>query len=492
MTSFLDPSIELILLAIAFLLFLSVLSSKISDRLSIPALLVFLGIGMMAGSEGIGGIFFDNALLAKGLGIAALSFILFSGALEADRDSLRAVLRDGIALSTLGVLITAAIVGIFAVYVLHFSTVEGLLLGAIISSTDAAAVFSILRAKNIGLRGQLKPLLEFESGSNDPMAVFLTVLLIQIAQAQVASPVQAVLFFAQQFCIGAAAGVFLGKFTVFIINRVRLENEGLYPVMTLALVLLIYGAAEMLGGNGFLAVYLAGWQLAGTAFLHKKNLVRFHEGVAWLMQIVMFLALGLLVYPTKLVPVTGAGLATAAVLMFVARPVGVFASLLFAKMSLREKVLVSWVGLRGAAPIVLATFPLLAGIEKADTIFNLVFFVVVVSVLIQGVSIPFVARWLKVNSPWRMKRRPPLEFERTDSVEAELVEFIVPFGGSAVGKPVFELELPQDSLIVLICRNDKFIVVRGNTRVEEGDVVWTLVNKKSQAVVHGILCGVAV
>jgi cell volume regulation protein A len=491
MTMVFQPTIELILLAIAVLLFLSVLSSKISDRLSIPALLVFLAIGIMAGSEGIGGIFFDNALWAKGLGIAALSFILFSGALESDRDSLRTILRDGIALSTLGVLITAAIVGVFAVYVLHFSPVEGLVLGAIISATDAAAVFSILRAKNIGLRGQLKPLLEFESGSNDPMAVFLTVLLIQIAQSETYSAGQALLFFAEQFCVGAAAGLFLGKFAVFVFNRVRLDNEGLYPVLSLALVLLIYGFAELLGGNGFLAVYLAGWQLAGAAFLHKKNLVRFHEGVAWLMQIVMFLALGLLVFPSQLVHVAGAGLATAAVLMFVARPVGVFASLMFAKMSLREKLLVSWVGLRGAAPIVLATFPLLAGIPKADVIFNLVFFVVVVSVLIQGVSIPFVARWLKVNSPWRMKRRPPLEFERTDSVEAELMEFIIPFGSQAVGKAVYELGLPQDSLVVLICRDDKFIVVRGQTQVEEGDVVWALVSKKSLAVVQGILCRAA-
>jgi cell volume regulation protein A len=491
MTTPLQPSIELILLGIAVLLFLSVLSSKISDRLSIPALLVFLAIGMLAGSEGIGGIFFDNAFLAKGLGIAALSFILFSGALDSDRESLKAVIRDGIALSTLGVLITAAIVGVFAVYALHFSVVEGLLLGAIISSTDAAAVFSILRARNIGLRGQLRPLLEFEAGSNDPMAVFLTVLLIQIAQSATSSTAQAVLFFAQQFSVGAAVGLFLGKFTSFAINRIRLENDGLYPVMTLALVLLTYGLAEVLGGNGFLAVYLAGWQLSGKAFLHKKNLVRFHEGLAWLMQIIMFLALGLLVFPSKLAPVTGAGLATAAVLMFLARPVGVFASLSLAKMSLREKLLVSWVGLRGAAPIVLATFPLLAGIEKADTIFNVVFFVVVVSVLVQGVSIPFVARWLKVNSPWRMKRRPPLEFERTEGVEAELLEFIIPFGGSAVGKAVYELGLPQDSLVILVCRNEQFIVVRGNTRLDGGDVVWALVSKKSLGIVRSVLCSMA-
>jgi cell volume regulation protein A len=488
MTTASYPSLELIFLGGALLVILSVFASKISDRFSIPALAIFLLIGMLAGSEGIGGIYFNNAFLAKSLGIAALSFILFSGALETERESLQAVLKEGISLSTVGVLITALIVGVFAVEFLKFSFIEGLLLGAIISATDAAAVFSILRSRNLGLRGRLKPLLEFESGSNDPMSVFLTVLLIDMAQNPSYSGIDALLFFLKQFAIGTAAGLAMARLIATVINQIKLQYEGLYPVLTFALVVFTYAITAVMGGNGFLAVYLAGLSLSGKVFLHKKNLMHFHEGLAWLMQIAMFLTLGLLVFPSHLIPVAGIGLATAAVLMFIARPIAVFVALFFARMSVREKFMVSWVGLRGAAPIVLATFPLLAGLPKAEMIFNVVFFIVLVSVLVQGASLPLVAQWLGVHSPWRKRRKSPLEFERTESVEAELMEFIVPFGGKVVGKALYELGLPQDSLVVLICREEKFIIVRGSTRIQEGDVLWVLVGKKSLGAVTSIVC----
>ena len=271
---------------------------------------------------------------------------------------------------------------------------EGLLLGAVVSSTDAAAVFSVLRSRNVSLKDPLKTLLEFESGSNDPMAVFLTTSLLSLG-ADLSNPLFT-LFpeFVRQMTLGVVLGYLIGKGMVFLINTLLLEYEGLYPVLTFALVLLIYGTTALLDGNGFLAVYVAGITMGNSTFMHKKSLVRFHDGLAWLMQTSMFLTLGLLVFPSHLVPVVGLGLLISVFLMLVARPLGVFLTLYFFKFSFKEKLMLSWVGLRGAAPIILATFPLLSGIPNADMIFNVVFFVVLTSALIQGTSIPLVARWL--------------------------------------------------------------------------------------------------
>ncbi|HSE84131.1 MAG TPA: potassium/proton antiporter, partial [Thermodesulfobacteriota bacterium] len=414
-------SIEHILLAASVLLLLSIIASKASDKLGIPALLLFLLIGMLAGSEGPGGIHFDDASVAQSLGVLALVFILFSGGLDTDWEGVRPVLWKGLTLSTLGVLITASIVGLFATIILDFSLLEGLLLGAVVSSTDAAAVFSVLRSRNVSLRGQLKPLLELESGSNDPMAVFLTIGFISLLTDPTASLINLIPMFIQQMALGTVIGYVFGKGVVYIINYLKLGYEGLYPVLTLALVLFVYGTTASLGGNGFLAIYLAGLVLGNNNFIHKRSLIRFHDGLAWLMQIAMFLTLGLLVFPSHIFPIVWIGLLVSAFLIFVARPVSVFVSLLPAKISLREKTMVSWVGLRGAVPIILATFPLLAEIPKADMIFNLVFFIVITSVLLQGTSIPLVAKWLGVDAPIPVKTRYPLEFEPTDSMRGELV-----------------------------------------------------------------------
>lgn len=468
--------IEHMLLAAAGLLLISVLASKFSDRFSIPALLLFLGIGMLAGSEGIGGIYFDNAALAKAIGVVALSFILFSGGLDTDYNSVRPVFSKGLLLSTLGVAITAGIVGFAAVWILKLSLKEGLLLGAIISSTDAAAVFSVLRSRNISLKGNLRPLLEFESGSNDPMAVFLTVGLIELVQSPSAPWFLMFGMFFRQMITGVLVGWIVAKFLAFVIHRLRLEYEGLYSVLTFSLVMLSYAFADVLGGNGFLAVYVTGLLLSKRDFFYKRSLIRFHGGLAWLMQIGMFLTLGLLVFPSKLIPIAGSALAISFILFFVARPISVFLCLPFEP--LKEKLLISWVGLRGAAPIVLATFPLLAGVLNSELIFDVVFFVVLVSVLIQGTSIPLLSRWLGLHEPLQRKLRYPLEFEQREGVDAELLEFIVPYAGAAAGRKLYDLDFPKDSLAVLVGRADKFIVAKGDTVLQEGDVVLALVSKK--------------
>jgi cell volume regulation protein A len=296
------------------------------------------------------------------------------------------------------------LVGAFAFWVLQFSLLPALLLGAIISSTDAAAVFSVMRTRGINLKGNLEPLIELESGSNDPIAVFLTLGLTQLITMPDASAVDLIPAFFLQMAVGALCGYGLGRAMTWLVNRLPLRQEGLYSVLTLALVLLIYGLTSLLRGNGFLAVYIAGIVMGNRNFLHKRSLLRFHEGIAWLMQIGMFLTLGLFVFPSRLPPVVGMGLLLSLFLLLVARPVSVFGALLFMRITLAEKFMVAWSGLRGAVPIILATFPLLAQAPGADLIFHLVFFVVLTSVLVQGMSIGWMARWLGVT---RLRRRCP-------------------------------------------------------------------------------------
>src|SRR3990170_2771586 len=480
-------SIEYILVGGSILLLLSILASKTSDRLGIPALLIFLLVGMLAGSEGLGGIQFDDPWLAQSLGIVALAFILFAGGLDTDWGSIRPVLWKGLTLSTLGVFITALLIGCFVATVLGFSIFEGLLLGAIASATDAAAVFAVLRSRNVSLKEQLKPLLELESGSNDPMAVFLTIGLISLLVNPRASVLDLVPMFFQQMALGAIIGYVIGRGIIIIINRVRLQYEGLYPVLTLSLVLFTYGAAASLGGNGFLAVYLAGLVIGNSSFIHKKSLIRFHDGLAWLMQITMFLTLGLLVFPSRLVPVIGIGLLVSMFLMLVARPVSVFLTLVSAKMNFREKTMISWVGLRGAVPIVLATFPLIAGISKAEMIFNIVFFIVLTSAILQGTSIPLVARLLRVDAPIPEKPKYPLEFEPIGNIKSEMVELVISNNSAVVGKQIVELGLPKNALVVLINRNNEFIVPGGGTVLETGDRMLVLSDKDALTEVHSIV-----
>jgi cell volume regulation protein A len=361
--------------------------------------------------------------------------------------------------------------------VFDFTIMEGLLLGAIVSSTDAAAVFSILRSKGISLRGQLKPLLEFESGSNDPMAVFLTIGMIQVLTQPESSLWDMVRLFALQMSIGLAAGYVMARVTLYLVNRLKLGYEGLYPVLTLSLALLTYGLSDKLGGNGFLAVYITGIIAGNSKFIHKRSLLQFHDGLAWLMQITMFLTLGLLVFPSHLLPVMGLSLLIAVCLILVARPAGVFLSLLPSPFSFREKAFISWVGLRGAVPIILATFPFLAGILQADLLFNVVFFVVLTSVLLQGTTIQYLARWLRVDAPLHQERVYPIEFNPDSGFKSELNELIIPAGSQVVGKKLFELKLPPECLIVLIVRGNEYVLPSGQTFLNDGDALLVLADR---------------
>jgi cell volume regulation protein A len=480
-------SINEILLVAGILLLLSILASKASDRLGVPALLLFLVLGMLAGSDGPGGIYFDDARIAQSLGVVALVFILFSGGLDTHWKTVRPVLGRALLLSTFGVFFTAALVGWFAVSVLGLSLLEGLLLGAIVSSTDAAAVFSVLRAKGVGLKGDVKSLLELESGSNDPMAVFLTTAITGLLISPETSIFGLVPMFFQQMIVGAALGYGMGILMIAIINRIRLEYEGLYPVLTLSLVILTYGLTDFLGGNGFLAVYLAGLFMGNNDFIHKKSLRRFHDGLAWLTQIMMFLTLGLLVFPSRLAPVIGAGLLVSLFLIFVARPVSIFALLIPARMNIKEIFMVSWVGLRGAVPIILATFPLLAGVPQAEMIFNLVFFIVLTSVLLQGPSIPALARWLGIEEPAEERTIYPLDLVPTEGLKSVLEEIRIQKDSAAVGRSIVSLGLPRGALIVLIGRGNEFIIPSGGTILEGGDTLLVIADRLSLATTRAIV-----
>ena len=471
-----------ILLIGSLLLLLSVMAGKTTNKLGVPTLIFFLIIGVLAGSEGIGGIHFDNAAIAQLIGVTALNFILFSGGLDTNWQSIKPVLWRGIALSTLGVFLTAMSVGIFVHYVFGFTLLEGMLLGAIVSATDAAAVFSILRNKGIALKGHLRPVLELESGSNDPMAYFLTITLTGIVASGNANAGELVISFLTEFIIGGAIGYVMGRGSVWLINNIKLETEGLYPVLTLGLAIFTYSVTHAIGGNGFLAIYLCALIMGNRNMVHKRSLIKFYDGQAWLMQIILFLTLGLLVFPSRIVPLIGMGLLISAFLIFVARPVSVFIGLAFFKMNSRSKLFISWVGLRGSVPIVFATYPLLAGIPKAELIFNLVFFISITSVLLQGTTLSFVAKLLHVTIPPKTKRRVGLDFELTDTIKSEMKEIVLTANSASVGKRIVELAIPPTINILAIKREDVFLSPNGSTKLLANDILYVLAEDENSLV----------
>jgi cell volume regulation protein A len=474
-----DTPFEPIIFIGAFLVLISIFASRMSARLGVPALLLFLFIGMLAGSEGPGGIHFDDPNVARSIGVVALALILFAGGLDTKWGEVRPILRQGMGLSTFGVLFTSLLLGWFVSIVTPFSFLEGMLVGSIVSSTDAAAVFAVLRSRNVSLRGSLRPLLELESGSNDPMAVFLTMGLVGLMADPTSSIADLVPMFVRQMLLGALVGYGAGKAMVYITNHLRLEYEGLYPVLTLAVLLLVYSLTSMVGGNGFLAAYVAGIMMGNSDFIHKRSLTRFHDGLAWLMQITMFLTLGLLVFPSQLLPVAGVGFLVAAFLMFVARPASTFLTLALAKMNMRDKTLVSWVGLRGAVPIILATFPLLAGIEQADMIFNLVFFTVLTSALVQGTSIPRVAKWLRVNAPLPEHVTARYDMGSEECIICKLNEVRISDDSILAGKQIVDAKLPEKADVLLLNRNREIIATTGATILQPGDVLLVLADEDS-------------
>nr|WP_283773436.1 potassium/proton antiporter [Altererythrobacter sp. KTW20L] len=407
---------EIMLLAVGILLFLTVFAGTLSSRFGLPALIGFLALGMLAGEDGPGRLLFDDYVLAQFIGVLSLIFILFSGGLDTVWKSVRPVVKPALLLATLGVLISASVTGAAAVYLLDFTPIQGFLLGSVIASTDAAAVFAILRTKGVDLRSDVQALIEFESGSNDPMAIFLVGAALMLLAAPTAPIGGLAIDFSMQMVGGAGVGLIVGYLLPETLNRAHFRYGGLGFVISIAAALLAYGLAEVLGGNGFLAAYVAGLLAGNRVFAAKRAVSTFQDGLAWLAQVAMFFTLGLLATPTELLDIMGAGFAITAVLMFVARPISVFVCLAPFNFDLRAKLLVSWVGLRGAVPIVLATFPIVAGVPGAFTIFNIVFFVVLVSSLIQGPTLGLAARWLRLS-------REPLLTEAdlgTDGIESDM------------------------------------------------------------------------
>jgi cell volume regulation protein A len=479
---------ENILLISSLLLLAGVLASKTAGKTGIPMLLIFLTIGMLAGSDGIGGIRFDNPNIAQFLGIIALTYILYSGGLDTKWPSIKPVLKPGIVLSTLGVLLSSFSLGGFMYLISELTFLESLLFGSIVSSTDAAAVFSVLRAKSIGLKGNLRPLLELESGSNDPMAYFLTISVLGLITLETGSVWEIFPLFFIQMAVGGLMGWLFGRITVLLTNKVNLDFEGLYPVMLLALVLITYTVVDLMHGNGFLAVYISAITVGNGKMAHKKSLMRFFDGVAWLMQVIMFITLGLLVFPSQLLPISGIAIMAALFLIFVARPIGVFASLSFFKFNLREKTFISWVGLRGAVPIVFATFPIIANIEMSSMIFQIVFFIVLASVAIQATTISLVANLLKLSLPASLKMKSMLDMELTEDFKNAILEIQLPKESPIQGKKILELGFPITSLIVLVKRNGKFITPNGQTELmDEDELMIMMENNQEEKEIRNIL-----
>lgn len=378
------------------LLLLCVFANRISDRFGIPALLLFLAMGMLAGSDGIGGIQFYDAKLSNYTGTVALSFILFSGGMETHWSEVRPIIGRGSILSTLGVFLTALFLYIGSYYVLRLPFEVSLLLSVIVSSTDAPAVFAIMRSQKSELQPGLKPILEFESGSNDPMAVLLSMGAITLLSNPHFDIGEILQIFFWQMLLGLAVGVLAGKLAGYILKRWSLIYAGLYPVFGIGLVLLTFSVTQLIKGNGFLSVYICGIVLGNTGFMYRRQLIRFQDSLAWIMQIGMFLILGLLVNPHELGSVMVTSLGCAVILMFIARPLAVFLCLIHSNFNFREKIFISWAGLKGAVPIILATYPMMIKFPNSQFLFNLIFFLVIISVLFQGKTLPLLAKWLKL------------------------------------------------------------------------------------------------
>lgn len=471
-------SFDNILFFISVLIVISIFITKISENFGLPALLLFLGIGMLAGSDGIGKIYFEDVNITQSVGTVALILILFSGGLSTNINSVFPVRKEAVSLATVGVILTAFLVGLFCHYVLGFDFIYGLLIGAIVSSTDAAAVFSILRSNNINLKNNLKPLLELESGCNDPMAIFLTMTITTVIVSNEINVLSISVSLIKQFVFGGLIGYYAAKGVVKIFNRINLSYDGLYPVLALSSAVLIYSLTALTGGSGYLAVYIAGIIIGNSNIIQKRSLIRFFDGLAWLGQIGMFLTLGLLVYPSQIIYILSSGILLSIFLIFAARPVSVFISLIFSKYKLKEKLAVSWIGLRGAVPIILATIPLSSGIDDSHKIFNLVFFIVISSALIQGWTIKYITKIFKVTAKSEQEINSPIQFESLGNNTSELFDIIVPFNSKMKRKTIIDLNLPKDCLIIFVCRDEIFFVPNGNTLLEAGDVLQILMSKK--------------
>jgi potassium/hydrogen antiporter len=473
---------ELILVAGA-LLAAGIAASLLAARIRLPGLLLFLGVGMLVGSDGAGWIDFgrtpEDYELARTIGIVALALILFEGGLTAGFEEIRPVLRPALGLAVAGTFLTAGITGVAAIWLFDLSTLEGLLLGSIIASTDGAAIFAVLRGST--LRRKLARTLEGEAGLNDPVAVLLVVGFVEWIQEPGFGAGDMALLLVQELVIGAAVGLAVGWLAVEGLRRTRLETVGLYPVATLATAALAFGAADTLHGSGFLAVYIGGLVLGSARIPAKRTVTVFHQGLAWVAQIAMFLSLGLLVFPSELDAVVVEGTALALVLALVARPVSTFVSTAFDRFTTAERVVLGWAGLRGAVPVVLATFPVIDGVEDSLDFFNIVFFAVVISTLLQGTTFEPLARRLGVTTSEPALPRPLAETGTIRRLGAEIVEYPVGPEDAVIGHRVRELGLPRDALLSVIVRGDEAVLPRGSTRVEAGDRLHVVVRSEVAA-----------
>lgn len=464
-----------ILLVGSILLFISIIIGKTGTKLGIPVLLLFLVVGMGFGEDGFG-IKFENSATAQFIGVVSLSIILFSGGMDTKISEIRPVINQGVILATLGVLLTTLLTGGFVYLVAYWAfpdnkaTIVGcLLLAAVMSSTDSASVFNILRAKGLYLKHNLRPLLELESGSNDPTAYMLTILLIQIMQSGEMSGWGVVLSLFTQFSVGIFTGYFIGRIAVYTLNHIQIQNESLYQILLLAFVFFTFSSTEVMRGNGYLAVYIAGLVIGNRKIVYKKNISSFFDSTAWLFQIIMFLTLGLLVNPKELLGVAWIGLLIGIFMIIVARPVSVLLCLLpFRRITFRSRLYISWVGLRGAVPIIFATYPLIADIPEARQIFNIVFFITLLSLLIQGTSVGYMARKLGLAFK-KQKITKEFEMELPENVKSVFSEIIVSQDMLAEGDHLINIPLPDNTLVVLVKRFDHYFVPNGCSQLLPND-----------------------
>lgn len=471
--------LSIYLLVTSILLFVGVLASKVSMRIGIPLLIAFIGVGMLAGSDGFGGIYFDDPEPVQFMGMIALNFILFSGGMDTRMRDIKPIWRAGISLASLGVIITAVLVGFFAHLMWpEFTVVEGLLLGAIVSSTDAAAIFTIFRTRTSNLKHNLRPILEFESGSNDPMAYFLTVTLIFLLQNPDVGGMGMALLLIKGFAIGGAAGLLMGKAIVYVLRHIDIKIEGLYPVLVISMALFTSTIADVLGGNGILAIYLAGIVVGNHSFARKQSIIKFYGGFTWLMQIMMFLLMGLLSFPSHMPRIASVGIYVTLFLIFAARPAAVFISTMFSRMTFKDRIFLIWGGLRGASPIIFATLPMVAGLEDAEAIFNIVFFVSCTSVLLQGSTLFWIAKKLKLVVPDKSERIIPIELSDKNTPLATEVE--ITYNSYAAGLTLKRLDIPPSVLIILIERNNESFIPNGDTMIKHNDKIYIVSDEQDK------------
>ncbi|HVY96484.1 MAG TPA: potassium/proton antiporter [Solirubrobacterales bacterium] len=463
----------ILILVAGVLLAAGIVGALLADRVRVPALLLFLALGMLAGSEGVGGIHFANYDLARTLGTIALVLILFEGGLTSGWSEIRPVLGAAASLATLGTLATALLAGVAAKWIFGLTWLEGMIVGAAIAATDSAAIFAVLR--NSTLEKRLARSLEGESGMNDPVALLLVIGFIEWIQQPGYGAADMVGLIALKIAVGIVVGVVLGRAAVWVMRRLELPSDGIYPVATIAAAALAYGLAEVAHGSGLLAVYLTALALGSARIPARRSVVSFHEGLGWVSQIGLFILLGLLVFPADIGSVAAKGLALSAALIFLARPLATFAATALTSFNFREKLMLGWAGLRGATPIWLATFPVVAGVRSGEEEFAIVFFVVVTSTLVQGASFEPLATRLRLTTDEPALPRRLFESGRIREMGGDIIAFRLPPGAAAAGHRVRELELPREALVNVIVRDGHAIAPRGSTELRDGDELHILV-----------------